>query len=117
VPYRLRYKAWIDYLPPGISAMAGTTFNASSQGNPITATTGPTSGASVAEAPAGGAQTVAFFQTPPGQALIGTGAAQPGGNSLASADITTLLTAMTTDLSTQMNAALARLAQFPNGGT
>lgn len=117
MPYRCRYVAWIDYLPPGTSAMSGTTFNPSSTGNPITATTGPTAGASVGAAPAGGAQTLAFFNAAGGQALIGTGAANPGGNSLASGDITTLLTAMTNDLSAQMNAALGRLAQFPAGGT
>ena len=114
--YRLRYVAWIDYFPPGISAMGGTTFNQSSSGNPITATTGPTAGASVGPTPAGGAQTLEFFNTPGGQGLIGSGTAAPGGNALTAGDITTLLAAMSADLSTQMNAALGRLAQFPSGG-
>jgi hypothetical protein len=114
--YRLRYRAWIDYLPPGTSAMAGTTYNPNSTGNPISATTGEVAGAAALETPSGGAQTLMFTNTPGGQALIGSGSAAPGGNQLASADITTLLTAMTTDLSTQMNAVLTRLQGFPSGG-
>jgi hypothetical protein len=116
--YRLRYVAYIDYLPEGTGVgNQSPSFNASSQGNPITATTGPVAGASVGPSPAGAAQSLAFVNAVGGQATKATGAANPGGNSLAAGDITTLVTAMTTDLSAQMNAQLARLAQFPAGGT
>jgi hypothetical protein len=117
MPYRLRYRAWVDYLPSGTSAMAGTTYNANSTGNPISATTGEVAGAAALETPSGGAQVLMFTNTPGGQALIGSGSASPGGNQLASADITTLLAAMSADLSTQMNAAHGRLQGFPSGGS
>lgn len=100
--YRIRYGLYIDYLPPGMSGM---------QGYPTAA------GAQLGVGPAGSAQTLGFFNNAANLTVPGTGAAQPGGNSLASADITTLLAAMSADLSTQMNAVLTRLAQFPAGGT
>lgn len=100
--YRIRYQLTIDYMPPGMSGM---------QGVPTAA------GAQLGVAPASSAQSLTFFNGANNLQLAGAGAAQPGGNSLAAGDITTLLANMTTDLSAQMNAQLGRLAQFPNGGT
>jgi hypothetical protein len=120
MPYRIRYMAWIDYLPPGVGSFQGTTYYAvPNSSNPLLATDGPVAGAAVGPTPAGGAQTIEFNNTAgyASTSLPGTGAAAPGGNQLASADITTFLTALSADLSAQMNAVLTRLAQFPNGGT
>lgn len=100
--YRIRYQLCIDYLAPGLGGM----------------TAYPTAaGAQLAICPAGGAQTLEFNNSANNLLLAGSGAAQPGGNSLAAGDITTLLANMSADLSAQMNAQLGRLAQFPNGGT
>ncbi len=85
--YRLRYKATIDWVGPGMGPMSGNTA------------------AQVGDAPAGGSQSLAFFN------------AQGGQNSLTflSADITALLAAMSADLSTQMNAAIVRVQNFSTG--
>jgi hypothetical protein len=100
--FRIRYQLSIDYLPPGIGAMGGYPNAA---------------GAQLGIAPAASAQTLAFFNTASNLSLAGGGTSFPGGNGLVAGDITTLLTAMTTDLSTQMNAQIGRISQFPNGGT
>jgi len=92
--WRIRYQAWIDQIPPGIGPMSG-------QLSPLGGGVGGS----------GPSQTLAFFdQVSPMIAGSGTGTA------LQAADITSLLTSMTTDLSTQMNANLGRLNGFLTGG-
>jgi len=56
-------------------------------------------------APAGGAQSIEFFNQPGGYAS----------NTFLAADITALLAAMSTDLSAQMNAAITRIQNFSTG--
>lgn len=97
--YRLRYSCSIDYVPEGVSP-----GNASLNSAPT---------------PGGGAglYTQAFFQNPvSGPVAKGTGTARPGGNELAAADITALLLAMATDLSTQLNADIGTINQWVHGG-
>ena len=108
--YRIRYQLNIDYLPQGVGPMVGF-------GWPPGGTQTAPSGAQLSASPASGAQTLEFNNQTSSNAVGGSGTVYPGGNALTAADITTLLSAMSTDLSTQMNAALGRLAQFPNGGT
>ena len=97
--WRLRYAVNLDYVPEGVGPMAG-----------LVSPPQPGGGA--------GLYTEAFFQDPvSGPVEKGTGTAKPGGNQLAAADITALLAAMSTDLSTQLNAALGTVNQWPAGGT
>lgn len=93
MPYRLRYTANVDFFEGG---------------------TGPTqpSSATSALGSSGGAQTKGFINAPGGQVVLGGGT----GGILQAADITTLLAAMSTDLSTQLNAALTQLDGFASGG-
>jgi hypothetical protein len=87
--FRITYQCNVEWIGPGQGPMSGALA------------------AQVGMAPAGGAQTIAFFN------------AQGGQNSLTflSADVDTLLTAMTTDLAAQMKAAatLARIQAFSTG--
>ncbi len=93
--YRLRYEVHVDWVGDGQGPMGGAT-------------------AQIPGFEAGGAQTLDFFNAAGGQNIVGTGT----GGALASANITTLLTAMSADLSTQMNVAakLAQLQGFATGG-
>ena len=105
--WRLRYEVNLDYVGRGEAAMSG-----------LLATPLPSGGA--------GGQTLQFVQggNPPtpnpspisGPVLAGTGAALVGGNALASADVTAMLASMSTDLSAQLNAQLARVNLWPAGG-
>lgn len=92
--WRLRYEAWIDFVPAGIGPMSGNL-------SPMTGNVGGS----------GPSQTLKFLDATV-QQVAGSGA----GNALAAADITALLASMTTDLSTQMNAQLGRLNTFQSGG-
>ena len=85
--YRITYQVNVDWVGEGTGPMSGNTA------------------AQVGMAPAGGAQRLSFFN------------AQGGQNSLTfqAADITALLAAMSTDLSTQMNAAISRVQGFASG--
>jgi hypothetical protein len=56
-------------------------------------------------APAGGAQSIEFFNSAGGY----------NSNTFVAADVTALLAAMSADLSTQMNAQLARVQGFATG--
>lgn len=93
--YRLRYQVNIDWVGDGEGPMGGAV-------------------AQLAGSEAGGAQTLKFFNAAGGQNIVGTGTA----GALAAANITTLLAAMSADLSTQMNVAatLQRLQGFATGG-
>jgi hypothetical protein len=92
--YRLRYTAWVDYVPQGVGLgqQAGTNI-----------VPGPV--------PAGNQQTLEFFN---GQ----TSAYPPTTSTFLSADVTTLTNAMAADLAAQMQAAaiLARVQGFATGG-
>jgi hypothetical protein len=93
MPYRLRYEAAIDFVPPGVGlgqqALVG-------------------SGAASSPGFAGGQQ----------QTLQINSAATPASTTFLSADITALLATMTADISAQLNAAatLARIQGFATGG-
>jgi hypothetical protein len=92
--YRLRYQAWVDYVPQGV----GLGQQSGTNSGP-----GPT--------PAGNQQTLAFFN---GE----TATLPPTTNTFLSADVTTLTNAMAADLLAQMNVAaiLARIQGFASGG-
>jgi hypothetical protein len=95
--YRIRYQLNIDWLAPGIGAMgAAVTPLQDAQG-------GAASG-----------QTLDFSNTQPG-GLVAFGAGT--GGALNATDVTNLLSAMTTDLTTQLNAQLSRLGLWPTGGS
>jgi hypothetical protein len=97
--YRLRYIAYVDFLPAGIGPMGGYPTAA---------------GGNVGAAPASSAQSLAFFDNPP--AVVAGGGT---GNIIVSGDVTTLTNAMAADIAAQMNVAatLARLQGFASGGT
>src|SRR5438067_6567543 len=82
--YRLRYKAILDWVGPGAGRMtAGASRLGGDVGN------------------AGGAQTVAVFSKVGGQNIVGTGT----GGALTGTEVTTLTTAMATDVAAQLNLA------------
>jgi hypothetical protein len=86
--YRIRYQLNVEYLPPGVGPMSGT-------------------GASLpGMAPTGVGPTKAFFNAAGGQTSP----------TFTATDVTNLLASMSTDLSTQMNAALAQVQGFATGG-
>lgn len=87
MPYRITYQVNVDWVGAGEGPMSGNTA------------------AQVGMAPAGGAQRLSFFNAQGGQ----------NSRTFASGDITTLLASMSTDLSTQMNAAIARVQAFSTG--
>lgn len=88
--YRMTYKVDIDWVGPGTGPMSGNTAVA------------------LGQCPAGGAQSLSFFNAAGGQNRL----------TFLAADITALLAAMSADLSTQMNTAatLARIQAFSSGG-
>jgi hypothetical protein len=92
--YRLRYAAWVDYVPQGVGL--GQQSGTNSVPGPV---------------PAGNQQTLEFFN---GQ----TSTLPPTTSTFLSADVTTLTNAMAADLLAQMNVAavLARIQGFATGG-
>jgi len=88
--FRIRYSAFIDWIGPGMGPMNGN----------LAANSGPAPGA-------GGAQSLEFQNSPVGGTVT---------NTFQAADITTLTNAMAADMSTQMNAAIARIQAFSSGG-
>ena len=96
--FRIRYQLNIDWLAPGIGPMDG-------KFSPLSA----------AQGNADSAQTLNFSNAVGGQVTPGLGT----GGALTAAEITTILTAMQTDLSNQLNAAatLARINTWPTGGS
>jgi len=86
--YRLTYTANVSWVGPGMGPMSGASAPA------------------LNGAPTAGAQTIDFTNKQGGQSTA----------TFAAGDITTLLTAMTTDLSAQMNAAIAQVQGFASGG-
>jgi hypothetical protein len=86
----MTYKVDVDWVGAGVGPMGGQTA------------------AAVGQVPAGGAQSLSFFNAAGGQNRL----------TFLAADITALLAAMSTDLSTQMNSAetLARIQNFSQGG-
>ena len=93
--WRIRYSVNVDWVGPGEGAMTGST----------------------AALPLGGGsqQTLNFQQSGFGSIVPGSTAGPPV--AMTGADITTLTNAMAADMSTQMNAQLARLNGFATGGT
>jgi hypothetical protein len=94
--YKLRYLVSIDYVGPGAGPMQALE---------------PAAGVGL---PGGGStgQTKTFAQN---YAVLPVVAGSGSGNALASADITTLLAAMSADMSTQMNAAIATMQGWISG--
>jgi len=95
MPYKLTYQVQIEFVGAGAGPMAALN---------------PTGGA----LPGGGGtgQLKGFVTNMAVQPIVqGAGA----GSALAAGDITTLLTALTNDLSTQMNAAIATMQGWPTG--
>lgn len=90
--FRLRALVWVDWVGPGMGPMSGQL--------------GPT----VQNAPAGGAQTLQFDSANQNSANTYTT------NTFTAADITTLTNTLASDMSTQMNAAIARVQAFSTGG-
>ena len=92
--YRLRYQAWVDYVPAGV----GLGLQAVTNSNP---------GANTA----GNQQTIAFFNTDTG----GSSQLPPTSSTFTSTDVTNLTAAMQADLAAQMNAVLTRVQNFSTG--
>lgn len=93
--YRLTYTVNVDWVGDGQGPMGGAL--------------------AIPGFEAGGAQTKQFNNAQGGQNIVGTGTS----GALVAANITTLLAAMSADLSSQMNstANLAQLAGFATGGS
>jgi hypothetical protein len=85
--YRIRYQVMVDWVGPGTGPMSGNTAVALGMN------------------PAGGAQTLAFFNTSGGQNTL----------TFLAADITTLTNAMAADIAAQMNAQITRVQNFSTG--
>jgi hypothetical protein len=96
MPFRLRYDAFVDFIPAG----TGLGQNAS----------GSVAGA-VGAGPAGPAQTIQLFNG-------FTNTLPPTTNTFLTADVTTLTNAMAADIAAQLNVAavLARIQAFASGG-
>jgi hypothetical protein len=86
--YRIRYQLSVDWVPPGLGLGMNNPTGHGEVGGP--------------------AQTLTFFGSP--------GASVPNSTTFLSSDVTNLLASMSTDLSTQMNAQLARVQGFSTGG-
>ena len=100
MPYRLRYTATIDFVGAGAGPMEALS---------------PSAGQML---PGGGAtgQSKTFVTNPATiPIVVGAGGGSFPAELLASGDITTLLAAMSADLSTQMNANLAIMQGWPGG--
>ena len=96
--FRFRYSCAVDWVGPGM----GLGQNAA----PLAAAANTASGTMT---PAGNAQTLEFNN--------GSFNATPATSStFTSTDITNFLSAMSTDLSTQLNASIARVQGFASGG-
>ena len=97
--YRMRYAAWLDVLPSGTGQMPAF----------VSPLQGPVGGA-------GFAQTIEFINTQGGQVVAGSGTNTLGvSGALLTGDVTTLCTAMQSDLITQMNSQLTRINLFLSG--
>jgi len=98
MPYRIRYTVNVDFVGAGQGAMDALN---------------PTGG----NLPGGGVagQTVGIVATSPlgGGIVQGGSGAAPG--QIVSGDITTLVSAMTTDVTTQLNAQLAKMQGWVTG--
>lgn len=92
--YALRYQAQIMWVGPGAGPMAG-----------MEALALPGTGG-------GTGQLKEFTVNPAVQPIVGGAGA---GGALAAADITALLASMSSDLSAQMNAAIATMQGWPSG--
>jgi hypothetical protein len=92
--YRLTYTFEVNWVPPGVG--------------PFSTPQDYDSGGS------GNGQTIALGNSIGGQSVQGTGT----GTAIQSADITTLLSGVTADMSTQLNQAaiLALMQRWPSGG-
>lgn len=100
MPYRLRYTCTIDFVGAGAGPMEAM---ANTAGNML---------------PGGGAtaQSKTFVTNPATIPIVaGSGAGSFPATQLASGDITTLLAALSTDMSAQMNAAIATMQGWPGG--
>lgn len=100
MPYRIRYTATIDFVGAGAGPMEAM---ANTAGQML---------------PGGGATAQALTKvTNPAIIPIvpGSGSGSFPATQIASGDITTLLNAMTADLSTQFNAAIATMQGWPGG--
>lgn len=100
MPYRIRYTATIDFVGAGAGPME---VMANTAGQML---------------PGGGAtaQAKTFVGNPAIIPIVpGSGSGTFPATQLASADITTLLNAMSADLSTQMNANIAIMQGWPGG--
>lgn len=66
---------------------------------------------------AGNAQVLTLINQAGGQNIGGSGTAEPGGNQITSADVTTLFNAMATDMEAQFSSAanLATMQGWPSG--
>lgn len=91
--YRLTYSASVEWVAPGTGSLS----------NPQ----GPNS-------PGGNAQTL-YFTNSIGETPIGGVSLPPTSTTFLAADLSTLLTNMQTDLSTQMTAQLTRIQNFSTG--
>lgn len=94
--YKLRYSVSIDFVGPGSGPMEALSPS-SGQGLPGGGSTG---------------QTKTFVQN---YAVLPIVAGAGANNALAAGDITTLLAALTADISAQMNAAIATMQGWVSG--
>lgn len=100
MPYRIRYTATIDFVGAGAGAMEALQNSAGQM------------------LPGGGAtgQSLTKVTNPASIPIVpGSGSGSFPATQIASGDITTLLTAMQTDLSTQFNASIATMQGWPGG--
>lgn len=100
MPYRLRYTVTIDFVGAGAGPMAALD-NAAGQMLQGGGSTG---------------QSKTFITNPASiPVVLGSGSGSFPANQLASGDITTLLAALSTDISAQMNANIGIMQGWPGG--
>lgn len=92
MPYRLRYFVNVDFVPPGVGLGQQSVQATGVPGSP--------------GVPNAGQQ----------QTFEIDNAVMPVSNTFVSGDVTALLASMSADLSTQLNANLARIQAFATGG-
>ena len=100
MPYRIRYTATIDFIGAGAGPMEDLQNSAGQM------------------LPGGGGSMQALTKVTNPAAIpivLGSGSGSFPANQIASGDITTLLNAMSADLSTQFNASLATMQGWPGG--
>jgi hypothetical protein len=86
--YRLRWQISVDYVPPGLGLGQNNLAGPGEVGGP--------------------AQTLTIFGS--------QGASTPTSTTFTGSDITNMLTTLTTDASTQLNAVATRVTNFASGG-